>query len=324
VAGESSRVLGDNMKDLKSTFDLIADTDNTRKSWARGFESGLESIITPLQNTNTSLARTKERISSVDAALAQMVASGNAKSANEAFQKLASELATGGVSMEEFRKQFPQYAAAMESAGKATKDTTKQTGDLNSALDLGKEAQKGYATEADAAAAAARGERQAFTQLSTAIKAQVDPVFALLEAEQDLTKAKKASSDASKKYGKNSDEAREANRKLALAAIDLQGKVGELGQSFNGKLTPSMINTFKAAGLTERQIKDVAKQFRDARSDALKYDDKYEAKASAPGAKQAKKELDLAYTSANHFAGPYIARLTISGDKVVNDKLAAC
>jgi hypothetical protein len=148
-------------------------------------------------------------------------------------------------------------------------------------------------------------------------------VFALLEAEQDLTKAKKASSDASKKYGKNSDEAREANRKLALAAIDLQGKVGELGQSFNGKLTPSMINTFKAAGLTERQIKDVAKQFRDARSDALKYDDKYEAKASAPGAKQAKKELDLAYTSANHFAGPYIARLTISGDKVVNDKLAA-
>jgi TP901 family phage tail tape measure protein len=323
VAGESSRVLGDNMKDLKYTFDILADTDNTRKAWARGLQGGLESLITPLQNTNTSLARTKERVESVDGALAQMVASGNTKAANDAFQKLASELATGGVSMEEFRKQFPQYAAAVESAGAATKDTASKTGDLTSALQVGADAQGDYATEADAAAAAARGEREAFNQLSQAIKAQIDPVFGLLDAEDDLTKARKAATEATKKYGRNSDEAREANRKLAMAAVALQAAVGGLGSTFNGKLTPSMMATFKAAGLTEGQIKDVAKQFRNARSDAEKYDDKYEAKASAPGATKAKKELDLAYTSANHFAGPYIARLTVSGDKTVNDKLAA-
>jgi hypothetical protein len=170
-------------------------------------------------------------------------------------------------------------------------------------------------------AAAAKGERQALSDLAKALKAETDPVFALISAQQGMRDAQAAATKAVKEHGAKSKEARAADVDLAKAAIDLQGAAGNLGNSFNGKLTPAMRDTLKAAGLTKSEINAVAGQFRDAKKDGDKFAGKYAAQVSAPGAKQAKKDIDLAYTSANGFAGPYIAKVSVTGDKAVKSKL---
>jgi len=312
TAGETSRVLGNDMGNLKKTFDLVADT-GAKSTWARNIQGGLESFVPGLKGANDSLTQTRERIGAVDAALAQMVSSGNASGASQAFQALASQLATGKVSMEEFRKQFPQYAAAVESAGGATKSTTGNLGDLNSALDKGAAAQDKYKTAADVAAGAARGEREALGALFSTLKAETDPVFALIEAQKKLKDAQKAYTAAVKAHGAKSDEARAADLDLAAAALGLEGAVGSLSSTFNGKLDPAFVATLHAAGLTKTQIAQVEQQFKTAKTAATQFAGKYAADASAPGATTAKKQLDLAYTAANHFAGPYKANVSVTG-----------
>lgn len=134
-----------------------------------------------------------------------------------------------------------------------------------------------YASAAEAATAAAKGEKNALDDVATAIKAQTDPVFAVVNAQKDLTTATDAYNTAVKKHGRNSTEAKVADQQLANAALDLEGNVGKLGSSFNGKLTPQMIATFKAAGLTDRQIRGLAAQFAAAKKKGDAFAKDYEA-----------------------------------------------
>jgi TP901 family phage tail tape measure protein len=175
------------------------------------------------------------------------------------------------------------------------------------------DATKKLTTATDAAAAAAHGQRDALASLSDFLKQETDPVFGLIKAEEDLAAAQKKASDAIKTHGAKSKEAKTATQELTLAAINLQGAVGAVSSSFDGKMTPALKATLKAAGLTAPEIKILEGEFKSAKKAADQYDGKYEAKATAPGAVQSKKELDLAYTAANHFAGPYRATVSVTG-----------
>lgn len=134
LAGESARLLGADLGDLDGQFQILA-RDTTKDAWARGLQGGLESIIPGLDGANTSLARTTERVRSMDQALAQLVSGGKASEAKTAFDRLAQTLAVDGVTMEEFRKQFPAYAAAVEVAGKQTAKTTDEIAGIGSAAE---------------------------------------------------------------------------------------------------------------------------------------------------------------------------------------------
>lgn len=112
---------------------------------------------------------------------------------------------------------------------------------------------------------AALGQRDALVGLSNELKAETDPVFGLLNAQQKLDNAQQAVTKSTKDHGRNSRETKAALRDLALAAIDLQGRAGGLGSTFDGNLSPAMRNTLKAAKLTDAQIDDIAKEFRDAK-----------------------------------------------------------
>lgn len=125
---------------------------------------------------------------------------------------------------------------------------------------------------------AARGDRDAMKALSDELKAQSDPVFGLIDAQDKLAEAQKASAEATAKHGADSKEAEKANRDLAKAAIDLEGKVGALGDAFNGEMSPALINTLRAAGLTEQQIANLARQFRGAKRDGDRFAKTYRAK----------------------------------------------
>jgi hypothetical protein len=138
----------------------------------------------------------------------------------------------------------------------------------------------GLADKMTDAARAALGQKDALVSLSNEMKAQSDPAFALIEAQDKLRSSQKNLNKAVKDHGQNSAEAREASRNLARAAVDLQGKVGALGGTFNGKLSPAMRSTLEAAGLTKSQIRGVEAEFRRAKRAGDAFARNYAAKAT--------------------------------------------
>jgi TP901 family phage tail tape measure protein len=276
-----------------------------------------------------------QNMSDLDTAMVNfMNTTHDARKASDLWNQI---LTKSGLNTEQLAKLMPnayKQLGILNIEEMKTRDSTKT---LSAAVDKGKEAQEKYTTAAEAAAGALRGEQSAFVKLSDAMKAETDPVFGLLNAQRSLTTAQgkaKTAQDALtaalKKHGPKSAEAKAAADKLKIAtedvagaAIDLQGKVGTLGAAFDGKMSPSLINTMKAAGLTDKQIKILSGEFKDAKKKADDYDGTYKAEASAPGAKDAKKQLNEAYVAGSKFAGPYVARLSITGDRPVSDKLAA-
>jgi hypothetical protein len=140
------------------------------------------------------------------------------------------------------------------------------------------------ALAADAHTRAMRGEIGAMSELNSALRSQIDPLFAFTEAQKQVKTAQDRATAAVREHGRNSVQAREATRNLASAALDLQARAGTLAQGFDGKLTPSMKATFKAAGLTKQQISDVEGQLKTAKTAADKYDGKYAADVSIKGA----------------------------------------
>jgi hypothetical protein len=130
---------------------------------------------------------------------------------------------------------------------------------------------------------AARGQLSSMKALSTELRAQVDPAFALIAAQQSLAAAQDKAAEATRKHGRNSKEAKAATRELAVAALDLQGKAGDLSGTFDGRLSPAMRATFKAAGLTKGQIHDIEQQMKQAKKAGDAYAKRYKADVELTG-----------------------------------------
>lgn len=163
------------------------------------------------------------------------------------------------------------------------------------------------AEEHSAAARAADGQRQALVDLSAEMESELDPVSDLLDAQQKLTDAQKASTKAIKEHGEGSDEAEKATRDLAKAAIDLQGKAGALGDTFDGKLSAGMRATLRAAGLTERQINDLERQFREAKGAADGLAGRLKNGITIPGLLKSTKDVQKLREEINKVRGKTVA-----------------
>lgn len=202
LAGNSAQVLGKNLDNLTTGFKFLADEDNNRRSVTKNLEQGLESVIPGLNDYSKSLANTQKQITSVDTALSSMVASGNIKGANDAFARLTNELAVNGVSVDEVKKQFPQYAAAIEVASDKAKGLTGATGDATAATDdLGNAADQA-AEQAKSLADAFDG---LFKQYMSADKAAINYQRTLVSTTQELKQGTKTLSLNSAEGLKNRD-----------------------------------------------------------------------------------------------------------------------
>lgn len=176
---------------------------------------------------------------------------------------------TGGGLLDNIEK-WQDYHQAISGAAQATLEQA-------AAAAKGVDANRNWANAADVAAKAAQGQRSALADLANQLHAQIDPAFAVIDAQDKLQKAHKDSATAVKKYGDNSEQAKAANRRLALAALDLTDAVGKAGGSLNGKITPALRNTLHAAGLTDAEIDSVAASFRQAKADGDKFAKNYRA-----------------------------------------------
>jgi len=135
-------------------------------------------------------------------------------------------------------------------------------------LDDAKDSSDDFAGSQGSAATATDRATQAMKNQHAEILAQTDPMFDLIERLKTL-KAKQADyNEAVKDYGKKSPEAKQASLDLAQAAIALQGSVVGAGDSLRDKLSPAMLTTLEAAGLTEQQIRDVEAAFKSAKTAA--------------------------------------------------------
>lgn len=148
VAGVATRLLGDNAEHLGYYLNAVANSgwwaDTTRG--IAGFTEGITGLGGVMDE---SLQHAKERLDAVDAALAQMVQSGNADQAKAAFDRLAAVAAENDVSLHELTVALPNYASALEqaatgtvsyssSAQKAAARTDSLAGSLQAAIDKGR------------------------------------------------------------------------------------------------------------------------------------------------------------------------------------------
>jgi TP901 family phage tail tape measure protein len=310
-AGEAARIFGKDFSRL--SYDLGTLGSGFWTKFGNSLAGTAENISGLGGVMDESLQHAKQRLDQVDQSLTAMVQAGQGAQAAEIFNKLAEEGKKAGISVDDLKKGLPQYASASANAAVATKASADGMSQLAAATAPATAETKKYTTAAQAATGATKGQRDALSQLSAFMKAETDPVFGLIKAEDELTAAQKNYSKAVKDHGAKSKEAKAADRDLALAAIGLQGAVGGVSSSFNGKLSPALVDTLKKAGLTKTEIHNLEGQFKDAKKAADQYDGKYEAKASAPGATTSKKQLNDAYTAANHFAGPYRANVSVTG-----------
>lgn len=171
---------------------------------------------------------------------------------------------------------------------------------------------------------AAEDERASLAELSAELKAQSDPVFGIIKAQNDLEKAQKETAKATKDHGRDSNEAQEALQKQALAALELEANIGELGDTFDGKLSPAMRATFKAAGLTDEAVDGLERQFREAKKAGDQFSDDYRAKVSLSGAPKVKADLYEMRRIANQLDGRVIdMAMRITGQNNVSAAAAA-
>lgn len=170
---------------------------------------------------------------------------------------------------------------------------------------------------------AAEDQAKAFQDAANAVRASTDPVFALLNAEDSLTAAQKNVAEATKKHGKNSTEAKAALRELAGAAIDLEGKAAALGNTFDGKVTPELRATLKAAGLTDGQISALGKQFTSAKNKGQAFAKNYKASLSVANAAATIHSLYSARDAANSIPRSVTIAMRITGNTNVSESANA-
>lgn len=156
---------------------------------------------------------------------------------------------------------------------------------------------------------AAMGEKGALEALSTELKAQADPVFGIMKAQQDLAAAQEETALATREHGKDSDEARNALSKQALAALALESNIGKLGDSFTGTLSPAMRATMRAAGMTDDAIDRLEKEFRAAKKAGDRFADTYRARAVLDGYRNANGQLNGLLRDLQRFDGVWTATM---------------
>lgn len=171
------------------------------------------------------------------------------------------------------------------------------------------------------AAKAADGERQALIALSSELRGQADPVFAILQAQRDLKEAQEETAEATRKHGKSSDEAKEALVDQAMAALELEEAAGELGNAFRGEMTPAMEATLRAAGLTDGAIRALKRQFADAKKAGDDFAGTYTAHARATGIGTARNALYSVRDAANDIPRAVNVAIRITGDTNVSRQI---
>lgn len=105
----------------------------------------------------------------------------------------------------------------------------------------------------------------ALKDLADELRAQVDPVFAAMQAMQAYKDAQEAYNDAVEEHGASSDEAMQAEMALVEAYLNAAAAAGEMAKATGGELPTELIAAAEAAGLSQEAIQLLEDEFYAAR-----------------------------------------------------------
>lgn len=105
-----------------------------------------------------------------------------------------------------------------------------------------------------------------------ALHDELDPTANLFHRLQDVKKAQDEYTDAVKEHGRSSPEATEANVNLAEAILDAQDAARQAKGTFDGTLSPALVDLLKKAGATKEQVRGLETALRDTKKAGDKLD----------------------------------------------------
>lgn len=239
ASGEIARLFGDDLAGLGESLSTAA---SDSRDFAEGVSAATFGII------KFTGAADVEKIQALDSAMAAMVQGGNLREAAKAFDELTEIAAANGVTVEQLRELFPEYAGALEVSEKETDDLADTTHQLElaqlAAVDAGEQlidvwlALHGAAKTADEqmleAVQAIDGVTEAFTENGGALQGNTE---AALENRLALADAAEQAIEAADAFIANGGSAEEAaamledfERRAADAAIAAGGNADEVNR----------------------------------------------------------------------------------------------
>lgn len=204
-----------------------------------------------------------QRIGQVDAALAKLVTSGRGEAAATAFNQLATAAAAQGVTLDQLKAKFPEYADAIDAVGAASassgddidgmsanvRNVKDDAEDAKAALDDLTATIEGFGSPLASQRAAQRDFNSAVIEANDAIKAQRDEFAkSYLESKKiDPEKASKKQLAAAQAFADAQIKSGKALDTSTKAGIALQGSL----DSIRDRTIKNVVETFKLTNSTE-------------------------------------------------------------------------
>lgn len=210
--------------------------------------------LTALANMNGPVDFLPGYVKNLDSALAGLVSSGKADLAADDFDRMSKALEATGMTTEEVTALFPAYGGAL-------RDSAAQAKLAGTGID-------DYGNAVGDAAEQTKLAESAVEDYKDALHSLADPLFAMNDALAKLKEAQHAASKATRKYGADSKQARQANLELASSALDVKTAAADLATAVaTGAVSlrdaKNRLHDWTEAGIiTAAQAKNIAAQFK--------------------------------------------------------------
>lgn len=255
ASGSAAAALGNDLTGVASTAGLL---DGLSGKLIRLGDSARE-VVLPLKAFSKPLEDQREALTAVDQALAQLASGGNADTAAAAFNRLAAEAERQGVSVEDLKRQLPEYSSALEAVESRSRSAGAASGELTRGVDgqgqsaaAAADAMKKLAEQTEeytSNALEARGSARAFEEAIDEASASVRENGRTLDITTERGRANAAALDEVASSG------------MAMAQAILQN--GGTQQQFQATLQRTRDELIKAGtrmGLTKDQARAYADQ----------------------------------------------------------------
>lgn len=254
VMSEFGNIISDTGDSVGELLTKISDHSDEAASGLRDVNSALQDTIGAVGDVVVALLLLKGGIDKIDELAHKSENLGKTFDTLTAFMK-------GPLAL------FGLFKDGLDGSSDSTEDLAGEQGKLPAPV--------GEATKA------VRDQVDALTDLSNRLKAETDPIFGLLNAQDDLRDSQKGVNEAIKEHGKNSPEYEAALRKQAEAALGLEAAAGKVATTSSGKLGPALRATLEQAGFTKAEIANLERQFKTAKGAGDAFAKTYQARIVA-------------------------------------------
>lgn len=256
--GSGLSTAGDHTADFSNYLDMAAEKSSS-------FGAKAKEVWDVFKDGDNAMHDAAERFEQLDAALAAAVESG--ADGEQILQSLIDTYGLTAEQVEQLRSVLPEYADAQERAGEST----------------------------DVATAAVEQQIDRLQTLADTLRAQTDPIFAFVDAQNKVEEAQTAVNEAEATFGEGSPEWEAATLALAEAQLALFGATTDVASKTDGSLLPALRRARDAGILSEDAFNQLVDALEDANAqdvDIRVRDDANQARARAEALDRSLRNID--------------------------------